>query len=45
MEEAEKELKVYGEAGANLVALCKIATTKFTRPDDDDEYQELNHVC
>ncbi|MCF6153114.1 MAG: hypothetical protein E3K38_12660 [Candidatus Kuenenia stuttgartiensis] len=40
-EEIEKELKIYGDASANLVTLCKTATTKFARP-DDDTYQEIN---
>lgn len=40
-EEMEKEQKIYGDASANLVMLCKTATTKFARP-DDDKYQELN---
>ncbi len=42
-EEVEKEQKIYGDAGANLTALCKTATTKFARP-DDGKYQELNHA-
>ncbi|MBM4056218.1 MAG: hypothetical protein FJ264_16435 [Planctomycetes bacterium] len=42
-EEVEKEQKVYGDASANLMALCKTATTNFARP-DDDKYQELNHA-
>ncbi len=42
-EEIEKEQNFYSNAGANLVALCKTATTKFARP-DDDKYQELNHA-
>lgn len=42
-EEVDKEQKLYGDASANLMALCKIATTKFARP-DDDKYQELNHA-
>jgi len=40
-EEVEKELKVYGDASANLTALCKTATTKFARS-EDGKYQELN---
>ncbi|MCF6156690.1 MAG: hypothetical protein E3K36_15970 [Candidatus Brocadia sp.] len=42
-EEVEKEQKLYDDASANLVALCKTATTKFARL-DDDKYQELNHA-
>ena len=42
-EEVEKERKIYGDASANLVALCKAITTKFARP-DDDKYQELNNA-
>ena len=42
-EEVEKEQKFYGDASANLMALCKITTAKFARP-DDDKYQELNHA-
>lgn len=42
-EEVEKEQKVYGDASANLMALCKTATTIFARP-DDEKYQELNHA-
>lgn len=42
-EEVDKELKLYGDASANLTAFCKTVTTKFARP-DDDKYQELNHA-
>lgn len=42
-EEIENEREVYGNASANLVALCETATTKFARP-DDDTYQELNQA-
>ncbi len=42
-EEVEKEQKFYGDASAHLMALCKTATTKFSRA-DDDKYQELNHA-
>lgn len=41
IEEIEKEQQVYGDASANLTALCKTATTKFART-DDDKYQEIN---
>ena len=42
-DEAEKERKIYDDASASLAALCKTATTKFARP-DDDKYQELNQA-
>jgi len=42
-EEVEKDRKIYGDVSANLVALCKTATTKFARP-DNDKYQELNNA-
>ena len=42
-EEVEKEQKMYRDASANLMVLCKTATTEFARP-DNDKYQELNHA-
>lgn len=42
-EEVRKEQKIYDDASTNLTALCKTATMKFARP-DDDKYQELNHA-
>jgi len=42
-EEAEKELAIYRDASTGLMTLCKTATTKFARP-DDDKYQEFNNV-
>ncbi len=41
--EVEKERKIYEDACANLVLLCKTATTKFERP-DDNKYQEFNRA-
>ncbi|MDR4507457.1 MAG: hypothetical protein MRJ65_04340 [Candidatus Brocadiaceae bacterium] len=42
-DEIEKEWELYGDASAHLAALCKTATMKFARP-DDDRYQELNNA-
>ncbi|MBF8277842.1 MAG: hypothetical protein HW390_2915 [Candidatus Brocadiaceae bacterium] len=42
-DEVEKERKIYDDASANLAALCKTATTKFARP-DDNKYQEFNQA-
>ncbi|MFO0792636.1 MAG: hypothetical protein U0586_01095 [Candidatus Brocadiaceae bacterium] len=42
-EEVEKDYKIYTDASAHLTALCKTATTKFARP-DDNKYQELNRA-
>ena len=39
-DEVEKDQRIYDDATANLVALCKTATTKFARP-DDNKYQEF----
>ncbi len=42
-DEVEKDRKIYEDACANLVLLCKTATTKFERP-DDNKYQEFNQA-
>ncbi|TVL97575.1 MAG: hypothetical protein CV087_22195 [Candidatus Brocadia sp. WS118] len=42
-DEVEKERKIYEDTCANLVLLCKTATTKFERP-DDNKYQEFNQA-
>lgn len=42
-DEVEKERKIYEDACTNLVLLCKTATTKFERP-DDNKYQEFNQA-